>query len=74
MRKLRILVGRLHFKSVPIAVTISLGVVQIGGAIASSEVAVAAADKALYSAKKLGRNCECLYGGVGIPKLDPVAP
>ena len=70
-RKLRTLVGEFHFK-VPIAVTISLGVVEIGGSVMSSEIAIAAADKALYAAKKLGRNCECLYGGVGIPQLDPV--
>ena len=72
-RKIRVLVELLHFHKVPVRVTISLGVAQIGRATASPEVAIAAADKALYAAKKLGRNCECLYGGIGIPELANVA-
>ena len=72
--KIRALVASLHFNQVPARVTVSLGIAQIGPTLTSSENAVAAADKALYAAKKLGRNCECLYGGIGLPQLDRAAP
>jgi diguanylate cyclase (GGDEF)-like protein len=72
--KIRALIAGLRFHKVPIQVTVSLGVAQLGHTLTSSEDAIAAADKALYAAKKLGRNCECLYGGIGIPELDSIAP
>jgi diguanylate cyclase (GGDEF)-like protein len=59
--KIRASIALLHFEGVPVVVTISLGVVQIGGAVSSSDVAIAGADQALYSAKRLGRNRECLH-------------
>jgi PleD family two-component response regulator len=37
-------------------------VAQIGRVAPTSEIAIAAADHALYTAKKLGRNRESLYG------------
>jgi diguanylate cyclase (GGDEF)-like protein len=63
-RKIRDQVAVLHFDKVPIRVTISLGVVQIDSTTASSQVAIAAADQALYGAKKRGRNRECLHGDI----------
>jgi diguanylate cyclase (GGDEF)-like protein len=64
-RKIRSLVALLLFEKAPIQVTISLGAVEIGNAPISCDAAIAAADEALYAAKKMGRNCECLYGEVG---------
>jgi diguanylate cyclase (GGDEF)-like protein len=61
-KKLRTLVALLQFTKASIQVTISLGVVEIGGTSVSSETVIAAADEALYAAKKQGRNRECLYG------------
>jgi diguanylate cyclase (GGDEF)-like protein len=60
--KLRDLVTLLTFEKAPIQVTISLGVAQIGHAAATAEIAIKAADQALYSAKNLGRNGARLYG------------
>lgn len=61
-RKIRIMVELLRFEKAPTAVTISVGVAPIGRAAPSPELAIAAADQALYYAKQLGRNRECLYG------------
>jgi diguanylate cyclase (GGDEF)-like protein len=61
-KKLRKLVALLHFEKAPVQITISLGVAEIGGTPVSSEATIAAADEALYAAKKQGRNRECLYG------------
>ena len=63
-RKIRNLIGLLRFEKAPVPVTVSLGVVEIGSTLISSEAAIAAADEALYAAKKSGRNCECLYGEI----------
>ncbi len=63
-KKLRTLVVLLHFEKAPVQITISLGVVEIGGSSVSPEATIAAADEALYAAKKQGRNRECLYGEV----------
>jgi diguanylate cyclase (GGDEF)-like protein len=60
--KLRNLVATLTLERAPIPITISLGVAQIGRVAPTSEIAIAAADHALYTAKKLGRNRESLYG------------
>ena len=66
-RKIRTLVELLIFEKVPVRVTISLGVTQIGGEMSSSEAAIAAADQALYAAKNLGRNSECLHAHTEAP-------
>jgi diguanylate cyclase (GGDEF)-like protein len=66
-RKLRLLVALLHFQKAPVQITISLGVVEIGGAPVSPDATIAAADEALYAAKKQGRNRECLYGEMEAP-------
>lgn len=63
-KKLRTLVVLLNFEKAPVQITISLGVVEIGGSSVSPEATIAAADEALYAAKKQGRNRECLYGEV----------
>ena len=63
-KKLRTLVALLCFEKAAVQVTISLGVVEIGSAPISSDATIAAADEALYAAKRQGRNRECLYGEV----------
>ena len=68
-RKLRILVSNLEFDDVPAQVTISMGVAQIDEYDASPETVIAAADQALYTAKKQGRNCERLHGVSAPPEL-----
>jgi diguanylate cyclase (GGDEF)-like protein len=68
-RKVRALVAGLTFEKMPSSLTVSVGVVEIPYALATSESIIAAADEALYTAKKLGRNRECLYTGNVLP--DP---
>lgn len=46
---------------VKIAVTISLGVASVPGDVDDPHLLVAAADKALYAAKRCGRNCTILF-------------
>ncbi len=60
--KLRNAVSLLGFGKVPIRVTISLGIAEIGNATGTPEVSIGAADQALYTAKRLGRNREILFG------------
>ena len=60
--KLRAAVGSIGFVEVPVSVTISLGVSEIGRGSPTSSAIIAAADEALYRAKKLGRNRACLAG------------
>lgn len=43
--------------SVEIPITVSLGVAAIPGDAEEAELLVSAADKALYAAKRCGRNC-----------------
>ncbi len=40
-----------------IPITVSLGVSALGGSVSSEEALVYSADRALYSAKRQGRNC-----------------
>jgi diguanylate cyclase (GGDEF)-like protein len=71
--KLRNAVADLGADQVPVPVTISLGVAEIGDAHNTPEKAIAAADEALYRAKNTGRNRECLAGGEAestIPKQE----
>jgi PleD family two-component response regulator len=58
--KLRALVAQPTFEKIRIQVTISLGVVQVGRGISTAVSAIAAADRALYGAKRsglIGRIC-----------------
>lgn len=71
--KLRNLVAELSFAEIPVQVTISLGVAQIGRAMATTEGAIAAADKALYASKKLGRNRESLFDEVAEQGVERMA-
>jgi diguanylate cyclase (GGDEF)-like protein len=65
-RKIRNMVRLIQFEKKPVRITISSGVAQIGHAAVSSELAIAAADQALYHAKKLGRDRECLYDDINV--------
>jgi diguanylate cyclase (GGDEF)-like protein len=67
--KLRTLVEQLTFENVPIQVTISLGAAEVGGGISNAERAIAAADQGLYTAKRSGRNRQCLFAEQ--PEAEP---
>jgi diguanylate cyclase (GGDEF)-like protein len=65
--KLRAAVALLVFVDVPTSVTISLGVAEMGRESRTPDQVISAADDALYRAKELGRNRECLSGEVFDP-------
>jgi diguanylate cyclase (GGDEF)-like protein len=60
-RRIREAVEAMRLDPFPGSVTISVGIAAWGPDFATSEDFIAAADAALYLAKRMGRNRECLY-------------
>jgi diguanylate cyclase (GGDEF)-like protein len=69
--RLRASVESMRVKDLPLRVTISIGISEVRPDETTVEAALSRADRALYAAKRMGRNCVMLYSRI-TPKNSPL--